>query len=54
MPASGKNAAGDLIVTIQVVVPDRLTDEARSAVEAFAAATDGADPRAGLFHAATA
>lgn len=54
VPASGKNAAGDLIVTIQVVVPDRLTDEARAAVEAFAAATAEADPRAGLFQAATA
>ncbi|TNU73428.1 J domain-containing protein [Miniimonas arenae] len=46
-------ATGDLIVTIEVVVPERLTDEARRAVEAFAAATDGADPRAGLFGAAT-
>ncbi|WP_313555579.1 DnaJ C-terminal domain-containing protein [Miniimonas arenae] len=46
-------ATGDLIVTIEVVVPERLTDEARRAVEAFAAATEGTDPRAGLFAAAT-
>ena len=39
---------GDLLVTIQVVVPQRLSDEARGAVEAFARATDGVDVRAGL------
>lgn len=50
VPASG--GAGDLIVTIEIAVPDRLTDEARQAVEAFAAATEGADPRAGLFTSA--
>lgn len=46
--------AGDLIVTLELAVPDRLTDDARRAVEAFAAATAGADPRAGLFQAASA
>lgn len=52
VPAGKDKPAGDLIVTIEVVVPERLTDDARKAVEAFAAATDGADPRAGLFTAA--
>ena len=37
---------GDLRVTVQVVVPQRLDDQARAAVEAYAAATVGADPRA--------
>jgi molecular chaperone DnaJ len=41
--------AGDLLVTIQVMVPQRLSDEARAAVEAFAAATAGdGDVRAEL------
>lgn len=50
----GKGAArsdgttGDLLVTVEVVVPTKLTQEARSAVEAFRAATVGEDPRAGL------
>lgn len=49
----GKGAAtpkgtGDMLVTVQVVVPQRLDDDARAAVEAFAAATDGADVRAEL------
>jgi molecular chaperone DnaJ len=39
---------GDLLVTVQVVVPQRLDDDARRAVEAFTAATGGADPRAEL------
>ena len=52
VPASGTKDAGDLIVTIEVVVPERLTDAAREAVEAFAAATQGADPRAGLAESA--
>ena len=39
---------GDLLVTVQVAVPQRLSAEAKAAVEAFAAATDGADPRAEL------
>lgn len=43
---------GDLLVTTQVVVPQRLDDDARAAVEAFAAATGGGDgpggPRADL------
>lgn len=39
---------GDLLVTVQVVVPQKLTGAAREAVEAFAAATAGEDPRADL------
>jgi molecular chaperone DnaJ len=39
---------GDLLVTIDVVVPTELDDRQREAVEALAAATD-TDPRAGLF-----
>ena len=41
-------ATGDLLVTVQVVVPQRLNGDARKAVEAFRAATEGADPRADL------
>lgn len=41
--------AGDLLVTVNVVVPQRLTDEARKAVEEFAAATaDDSDVRRDL------
>ncbi len=39
---------GDLLVTIQVVVPQRLSDDAREAVRRFADATDGVDVRADL------
>ncbi len=39
---------GDLLVALQVVVPQRLSDEARAAVEALAAATDGAAGGAGV------
>nr|WP_299040095.1 J domain-containing protein [uncultured Pseudokineococcus sp.] len=39
---------GDLLVTLSVVVPQRLGDEARAAVEAFAAATADTDARADL------
>jgi molecular chaperone DnaJ len=39
---------GDLLVTVQVVVPDKLTGKAKEAVEAFRDATLGDDPRAGL------
>jgi molecular chaperone DnaJ len=35
-------------VTIDVVVPQKLSKEAEDAVKAFAAATDGHDVRAGL------
>jgi molecular chaperone DnaJ len=41
-------APGDLMVTVDVAVPRALNAEAKAAVEAFAAATAGEDPRAGL------
>jgi molecular chaperone DnaJ len=34
-----KKATGDLIVTVEVEVPNELTEQQRSAVEALAAAT---------------
>ena len=43
---------GDLLVTLAVVVPQRLDDDARAAVEAFAAATADQDARADLLRAA--
>ncbi|GEL94029.1 DnaJ C-terminal domain-containing protein [Cellulomonas composti] len=39
---------GDLLVTVQVVVPQRLTPAAREAVQAFGIATSSEDPRADL------
>lgn len=44
---SGKTT-GDLRVTVQVAVPQKLNDDARRAVEAYAAATTGENPRAEL------
>lgn len=49
LPAGGGKPAGDLLVTVQVVVPQKLGKAAKEAVEAFAAATSDADPRAELF-----
>ncbi|WP_432572717.1 DnaJ C-terminal domain-containing protein [Kineococcus sp. SYSU DK005] len=40
--------AGDLLVAVEVVVPQRVDGAVREAVEAFARATAGEDPRAGL------
>ncbi|MGB5951668.1 MAG: DnaJ C-terminal domain-containing protein [Ornithinimicrobium sp.] len=42
------NATGDLLAKVQVVVPQRLSDAARTAVEAMAADEAGVDPRADL------
>jgi molecular chaperone DnaJ len=39
---------GDLLVTVQVAVPQRLDGDARAAVESFVAATSGENPRADL------
>jgi molecular chaperone DnaJ len=39
---------GDLLVTVEVVVPDKLSSKAKEAVEAFRDATVNDDPRAGL------
>jgi len=41
-------ATGDLLVTVQVVVPQKLSKAAREAVETFATETDGVDVRADL------
>lgn len=43
---------GDLLVTVQVAVPQKLNAEARAAVEAFAEATASDNPRAGLMEQA--
>lgn len=43
-----KGAAGDLLVTVSVTVPQKVDGAAREAVEAFATATAGDDPREGL------
>jgi molecular chaperone DnaJ len=45
---------GDLLAKVQVVVPQRLTEEARAAIETMSAAEDGHDPRAELFQRARA
>ncbi|GAA0469387.1 molecular chaperone DnaJ [Streptomyces sp. NPDC046215] len=58
MRARGKGAVrkdgtrGDLLVTVEVVVPKKLDDKAREALESFREATAGEDPRAELFQAA--
>ncbi len=44
-----KNGHGDLLAKIVVVVPQRLSDTAREAVEALRAEENGHDPRAELF-----
>jgi molecular chaperone DnaJ len=43
---------GDLLVTVDVLVPDRITGKAKDAVEAFREATSGDDVRADLMRAA--
>ena len=48
------NTTGDLRVTVQVAVPQRLDDAARDAVEAYAKATAGEDVRADLMARARA
>ncbi len=45
---SGRKQAGDLLVTVEVAVPQTLTNDERKAVEALAAAADGRSPRAHL------
>ena len=42
VPAGRKAATGDLLVTVEVVVPQELTDEQRAAVEALAVVSDPA------------
>jgi molecular chaperone DnaJ len=45
---------GDLLVTVEVAVPQRVDGAARSALEAFRDATSGDDVRAELLRAAAA
>jgi molecular chaperone DnaJ len=58
MRARGKGAVrkdgtrGDLLVTVEVVVPQDLGESARDALEAYRKATADDDPRAELFQAA--
>ncbi|MEV6394016.1 molecular chaperone DnaJ [Streptomyces sp. NPDC051907] len=58
MRARGKGAVrkdgtrGDLLVTVEVAVPDELSEKAKEALEAYRDATADADPRAELFQAA--
>ena len=47
-----KGAPGDLLAKVSVVVPQRLTDEAKAAVEVLKGQDAGHDPRAELFTAA--
>jgi molecular chaperone DnaJ len=51
VPAKG--GAGDLLVTIEVAVPTKLTAAQRKAVEELAALTADESPRAHLFPATT-
>ena len=46
--------SGDLLAKVQVVVPQRLTDAGREALEAMQADEVGQDPRAELFERARA
>ena len=43
---------GDVLATVEVRVPEKLSSDAREALESFAKQVDEADPRAELFHAA--
>jgi molecular chaperone DnaJ len=45
---SAPKGTGDLLVTVEVAVPQKLSATERKAVEALAAAGDGASPRAHL------
>ncbi|WP_298888476.1 DnaJ C-terminal domain-containing protein [uncultured Serinicoccus sp.] len=47
-----KKGTGDLLAKVQVVVPQRLSDEVRQAVEALRAEEGGSDPRADLIRRA--
>ena len=49
---AGKKHTGDLLAKVVVVVPQRLSDEARHAVETLRDAEGDADPRATLFQQA--
>ena len=42
---------GDLLVTIEVIVPQALNDQARQALSSYAEAVGASNPRAKLFAA---
>ena len=44
-----KSGHTDLLVTVDVVVPSRLSDEAKAALEAYASLAQEGDPRDGLW-----
>jgi molecular chaperone DnaJ len=46
---ASKGRKGDLLATILIVTPERLTDEAKALIEKFAAATGDDNPRDGLY-----
>ena len=48
----GRTRTGDLLVTVEVAVPTRLDEEATAALQAYAEATKGDDPRADLLRGA--
>ncbi|HET7821804.1 MAG TPA: DnaJ C-terminal domain-containing protein [Ornithinibacter sp.] len=48
----GRHGTGDLLAKVSVLVPQRLTDTARTAVEALRAEESEVDPRAALFEQA--
>jgi len=50
----GKSSTGDLLVKVQVLVPDALSDRAREAVEVLRSEAAGDDPRAELAEKARA
>lgn len=50
----GKSGPGDLLAKVQVMVPQRLSDKAREAVEVLQAEDGGRDPRADLLQRARA
>ena len=50
---AGRHGTGDLLAKVNVVVPQRLTDAARTAVETLRAEEAEVDPRAALFDQAT-
>jgi molecular chaperone DnaJ len=45
VPAAGKNAAGDLLVTIDVTIPKKLNKEQRTAVERLASTLNEEVPK---------
>ena len=50
---AGKESTGDLLAKVSVVVPQRLSAEAKAAVEALQAQEGGVDPRSALYEQAS-